>query len=70
MYGDLTFIEAYKKFGWNLNVSVSLLNEKNGSQILNYLTSPTVLIWSGVSASCAIPNVFAPVELVCKLEDG
>lgn len=70
LYGDLTFIEAYKKFGWNLNVSVSILNEKDGNRILNYLTSPNVLIWSGVSASCAIPNVFSPVELMCKMEDG
>jgi TAG lipase / steryl ester hydrolase / phospholipase A2 / LPA acyltransferase len=31
LYGELTFIEAYKKFGWNLNVSVSILNEKEGS---------------------------------------
>jgi TAG lipase/steryl ester hydrolase/phospholipase A2/LPA acyltransferase len=26
--------------------------------LLNYLTSPNVLLWSAVSASCAIPFVY------------
>jgi len=60
-YGDLTFKEVYKRFGWNLNISVSIYHEKDSYRLLNYLTAPTVLIWSAVSASCAIPNVFEPV---------
>ena len=34
------------------------------------MTAPNVLIWSAVSASCAIPNVYAPVQLMCKKENG
>ncbi len=60
-FGDLTFEEVYHRFGWNLNVSVSIYHEKDSFRLLNYITSPNVLIWSAVSASCAIPNVFAPV---------
>lgn len=70
LYGELTFIEAFKKYHWNLNVSVSILNEKEGYRILNYLTSPNVLIWSAVSASCAVPYMFSPVDLMCKQESG
>jgi hypothetical protein len=29
-----------------------------------------VLIWSAASASCALPGLFAPVELVCKNAKG
>ena len=60
----------YKQFGWSLNISVSIQNEKEGYRLLNYLTAPTVLIWSAIKASCAIPLVFAPVELKCKTEEG
>jgi len=39
-------------------------------RLLNYITSPNVLIWSAVSASCAIPKIFEPVELFCKDNRG
>jgi len=49
--GNQTFQEAYKKTGWILNVSVSSIHEKDVPRLLNYVTSPHVLIWSAVSAS-------------------
>ena len=39
-------------------------------KLLNYLTAPNVVVWSAVLASCAIPGMFAKVELMQKLSDG
>lgn len=69
-FGDTTFQEAYERTGWILNVTVTSIHEKDIPRLLNYMTSPYVLIWSAVSASCAIPNVFEPVELFCKDSRG
>ena len=49
--GDLTFEEAYERTGWILNVSVSSIHNRDVARLLNYVTSPNVLIWSAVSAS-------------------
>ena len=37
---------------------------------MNYLTSPNVLVWSAVVASCAIPGMFDPVTLMTKMDNG
>jgi len=50
-FGDTTFEEAYKNTGWILNVSVTSIHQKDVPRLLNYITSPYVLIWSAVSAS-------------------
>ena len=63
----MTFREVYHKFEWNLNITVT---DKNESRLLNYLTAPNVLIWSAIVASCAIPGMFDPVELMMKIENG
>ena len=39
-------------------------------RLLNYLTSPNVLVWSAVLASCAIPGMYEKVELFIKTDDG
>jgi predicted acylesterase/phospholipase RssA len=39
-------------------------------RLLNYLTTPNVLVWSAAVASCAIPGVFAPVELKARGMNG
>ena len=41
---------------------------KDSLRLLNYLTAPNVLVWSAALASCAIPGVYAPVELLKKDE--
>jgi predicted acylesterase/phospholipase RssA len=71
--GDLTFLEAYKKSGRILNISVA--NDREGAHIdkhmlLNYVTTPNVVVWSAVSASCAMPGLFSAVQLLEKAIDG
>ncbi|GMM34207.1 triacylglycerol lipase [Saccharomycopsis crataegensis] len=56
--GDLTFREAYNRTGRILNVTVSPASFHEQPSLLNYITSPNVLIWSAVCASCALPGVF------------
>eukprot|EP00282_Hemiselmis_andersenii_P031482 CAMPEP_0169450772 /NCGR_PEP_ID=MMETSP1042-20121227/13335_1 /TAXON_ID=464988 /ORGANISM="Hemiselmis andersenii, Strain CCMP1180" /LENGTH=299 /DNA_ID=CAMNT_0009562625 /DNA_START=109 /DNA_END=1004 /DNA_ORIENTATION=- len=48
--GDITFHEAYERTGVILNITVSPHSDFEAPQLLNYLTSPTVVIWS---AACA-----------------
>eukprot|EP01083_Nonionella_stella_P130551 396197_1 len=69
--GDVTFQEAYETTGRILNITVSYY--ESGAtlpRLLNYLTAPNVIIWSAVCASCAIPFVFNPVELIVKTRKG
>ncbi len=68
--GDITFRDTYEKFGWNLNVTVTDFQNDTTSRLLNYLTAPNVLVWSAVVASCSIPGMFDPVDLMMKTEDG
>uniref|UniRef100_M4B7J6 PNPLA domain-containing protein n=1 Tax=Hyaloperonospora arabidopsidis (strain Emoy2) TaxID=559515 RepID=M4B7J6_HYAAE len=68
--GDYTFREAYDRTGRIINVTVTPLSTDDYPQLLNYLTAPNVIIWSASLASCAIPNVFRPVELLAKDEKG
>mmetsp|Transcript_54943 Transcript_54943/g.128496 ORF Transcript_54943/g.128496 Transcript_54943/m.128496 type:complete len:598 (-) Transcript_54943:249-2042(-) len=68
--GDLTFYEAYERTGRILNITVSPASDYERPRLLNYLTSPNVLIWSAACASCAFPILFQPVELVAKNEQG
>ncbi|RNF01268.1 transferase/triacylglycerol lipase [Trypanosoma rangeli] len=72
--GDLTFEEAYRSTGRILNVCVTS-EQYSGSHmdrhmLLNYMTSPNVVLWSAVSASCALPGLFTAVQLIEKLPDG
>lgn len=68
--GDVTFYEAYERTGKILNITVSPANDYERPRLLNYLTSPNVLIWSAACASCAFPILYQPVELVAKNEAG
>uniref|UniRef100_A0A7S4KKZ0 PNPLA domain-containing protein n=2 Tax=Guillardia theta TaxID=55529 RepID=A0A7S4KKZ0_GUITH len=68
--GDVTFYEAYERTGRIVNITVSPANDYERPRLLNYLTSPNVLIWSAACASCAFPILFQPVELVAKNEAG
>ena len=68
---DLTFKEAHERTGRIINISISPLDgDKAISHCLNYLSAPNVLIWSAVMASCAVPLIFSPVELMCKDSHG
>lgn len=72
--GDMTFKEAYEHTkGRILNISVGAMREgdhQDRAVLLNFLTSPNVIIWSAVSASCAMPGLFTAVQLVEKGPDG
>ncbi|ORC90862.1 uncharacterized protein TM35_000072860 [Trypanosoma theileri] len=73
-FGDITFEEAYHKTGRILNVCVTS-DQYSGSHtdrhmLLNYVTSPNVVVWSAVSASCALPGLFTAVQLIEKHPGG
>lgn len=68
--GDVTFHEAYERTGRILNITVSPGSDYEKPRLLNYLTAPTVLIWSAASASCALPGLYEAVELLSKNPKG
>ncbi|KAJ3128912.1 hypothetical protein HK100_008914 [Physocladia obscura] len=70
--GHLTFLEAYKKTGRILCISVTP-DEPNSitpAKVLNFLTAPDVVISSAVCASSAVPGVLPPIKLICKTDSG
>lgn len=68
--GDYTFKEAYTRTGRILNVSVCPAETNEPPRILNYLTAPSVVIWSAVAASAAFPGLFPSQHIQTKLESG
>jgi hypothetical protein len=67
--GDLTFKEIHDRYKWNLNITVTDSQKTDEARLLNYLTSPNVVVWSAVSCSTAIPHFFDPGELMVKCEE-
>jgi TAG lipase/steryl ester hydrolase/phospholipase A2/LPA acyltransferase len=63
---NLTFQEAYDRTGRILGVTVCSARKHEPPRCLNYLTSPHVVIWSAVTASCAFPCLFEAQELMAK----
>lgn len=68
--GDYTFREAYDRTGRITNITVTPLKTDDYPHLLNYLTAPNVVMWSASLASCAIPMIFRPVELLAKDKFG
>jgi len=68
--GDFTFQEAFDRTGRILNIIVSPTNRSDPPRLLNYLTSPHVMVWSAAVASSSLPGVFEPNKLVVKDADG
>lgn len=66
---DLTFLEVYERNGWILNITATDYRT-NQLRLCNYLTTPDVLIWSAMVASCSIPEIFGTQELYIKDERG
>ena len=67
-FGDTTFEEGFAISGLAVSIQVSI-----GSQtgyVLNHLTSPNVLIRTAVCASCALPGLMRPVEILAKDKNG
>lgn len=68
--GAFTFQEAFDRTGRILNIIVTPQNRSDPPRLLNYLTSPHVLVWSAVVASSSLPGVFESNKLLCKDADG
>ena len=68
--GDVTFEEAFKISGLHINVAVAPYDASQEARILNAYTSPDLLVWSAVLASCAVPILFPPVKLTSKRQNG
>lgn len=68
--GEYTFEEAFARTGRHVNVAVSPVHQHQKARLMNELTSPYLLMWSTVLASCAVPILFPPVTLVTKDADG
>ena len=67
---DLTFAEAYKISGLQINISIAPHERHQRSRLLNAITSPNVMLREAVLASCCIPGVFPPVSLAAKNVKG
>lgn len=68
--GEYSFEEAYARTGRHVNVTVSPVHHHQKARLMNELTSPYLLLWSAVLASCAVPVLFPPVTLTTKNEHG
>lgn len=68
--GNTTFLEAYKRTGRILNISVIPYDTHSPTKLLNYLTAPNCVIYSAVIASAAVPGIIQPVVLLEKRADG
>ena len=68
--GDITFEEAFKISGLHINVAVAPYDASQEARIMNAYTSPDLLVWSAVLASCAVPILFPPVRLTSNRYDG
>ena len=67
---DITFREAFERSGRHISISVSPCERHQTPRLLNAITSPHVLIRSAVRASCAIPGLFEPVQLMARDAHG
>jgi TAG lipase/steryl ester hydrolase/phospholipase A2/LPA acyltransferase len=67
---DLTFREAMEISGRHISISVSPCERHHSPRLLNAITSPHVLIRSAVRASCAVPGLFEPVQLLARNARG
>lgn len=69
--GEYTFLEAFDRTGRIINITVSgLPGNTRYPMLLNYLTSPHVLVWSAAQCSAAVPGIFTSRELLVKDRHG
>lgn len=70
LFDLLTFEDAYNLTGRHVTITVSPADLHQYSRLLNAKTSPNAIITQAVRASCAIPLVFAPVQLKARNQAG
>lgn len=63
---SLTFLEAYRRTGRVINITVSPTRSGQKPRILNYKTAPNVLIPHSCRASSSIPFLFPAIGLKAK----
>jgi len=68
--GNFTFQEAFDRTGRIVNIVVTPNNASDPPRLLNYLTSPHVVVWSAAVASSSLPGVFEANRLLVKEADG
>lgn len=68
--GDITFKEAYARSGLILNITVYAKRKHEVPVLLNYLTTPDLVIWTAACASLATPGIYEEVMLLSKKPDG
>lgn len=68
--GDLTFAEAYQRSNMVLNIIVPSSRKNEPPLLLNYLTTPDVLVWSAACVSGTLPGLYDPVSLYVKSSKG
>jgi len=68
--GNTTFLEAYKRTGRILNITVIPTDKHAPPILLNYRTAPNILIHSAILASAAIPILVTAAELLQKTDNG
>ena len=62
---NLTFEEAFAKTGIKINITITdTVHQKY--RLCNYISTPRLYLWSAALASCSLPFVYAPNELVYK----
>lgn len=64
--GEESFVEAFERTRRILGVTISPAEPHQHGRLLNYLTSPNVMLRRAILASCAVPGVFPPVMLEAK----
>ena len=70
MVPDMTFEEAFKLTGCELNISIAPAEKHQKSRLLNAITTPNVLIREAVMASAAVPGVYPAVTLAARNHEG
>ncbi|KAG0029368.1 hypothetical protein BGZ82_007987 [Podila clonocystis] len=68
--GNLTFDEAFKRTKRVLNITVPSSRKSEGPQLLNYITSPNVLISSAASTSASMLGFSSTADLLAKDKSG
>ncbi|KAI8605857.1 hypothetical protein EDD21DRAFT_362537 [Dissophora ornata] len=68
--GDVTFDEAFKRTKRVLNITVPSSRKSEGPQLLNYITSPNVLISSAACVAASMLGFSSTADLLAKDKSG
>jgi len=72
-FGNVTFEEGYYRTGRHVNISIASSTrggQGGASVLLNHVTTPNVLIYSAVAASCSLPGIMRAATLMAKDATG